>query len=349
MVNYLHDVVIIGTGPAGCRTAEIVAKKGYNVLVLEEHPKIGKPVQCTGLVSKKIGNIPKQIILNRINKAKFCCKNSYFEIKSKERMLLLDRRKYDIFLAERARKAGAKIKLSTRFLDFKNGIVYTNRGKFETKILVGADGPNSSVAKSAGIKLPNNLLFALQIRVKSHFDSKMAELHFGSDIAPGSFAWIVPESRNTARVGLMTTKNPNKYLDKFLKRFGKVRIFNMTGDIIRYGLIEESVTNNILLVGDSACQLKSFSAGGLVYNKICAKIAGDAIIRSLEQNDFSKEFLLENYDKKWKEKIAWPIHQGMFFKHIFSQISSVPLVFSLARILNLDKLANLLDVDFLQK
>jgi len=349
MVYNLYDVIIIGAGPSGCRTAEIVARKGYNVLILEEHPKIGLPIQCTGLVSKKIGKIPKQIILNKINKAKFCCKNSCFEIRSKEPMLLLNRKKYDIFLAERARKAGAKIKLSTRFLDFKDGMVYTNHGKFETKILVGADGPNSSVAKSAKLELPKNLLYALQVRVKSRFDPKNVELHFDSDIALGSFAWIVPESRRIARVGLMTTKNPNKYLDKFLKRFGRSRISDRTGDFIRYGLVKESVTDNVLLVGDAACQLKPFSSGGLIYNKICAEIAGDTIIKSLEQNNFSKEFLLESYDRKWKEKLAWPIYQGRFVKYIFSQVSNMPLVFSLARILNLGKFANFFDVDFLQK
>jgi len=197
--------------------------------------------------------------------------------------------------------------------------------------------------------LPKNLLFALQIRVKSQFDPSTVELHFGSDVAPGSFAWVVPESRRVARIGLMTTKNPNKYLDKFLKRFGESRISDKTGDIIRYGLIKESVADNILLVGDAACQLKPFSSGGLVYNKICAEIAGNAITKALEQNNFSKEFLMGNYDKKWKEKIAWPMYQGMIFKYIFSQISNMPLVFSLARSLNLGKFANFFDVDFLQK
>ena len=75
------DVVIIGAGPAGCRTAEKVAEKGYEVLVLEEHSKIGEPVQCTGLVSKKIGRIPREIILNKVKRAKFFSSQEFFEIK----------------------------------------------------------------------------------------------------------------------------------------------------------------------------------------------------------------------------------------------------------------------------
>jgi geranylgeranyl reductase family protein len=344
------DVVIVGAGPAGCRTAEIIAKKGYEVLVLEEHQEIGKPVQCTGLVSKRIGKIPKKIILNKIKRARFYSQDEYFEIKSRKRMLLLDRRSYDSFLAERAKKAGTRIQLSTRFLGFENNTVLTNHGKVETKFLIGADGPNSAVARSVKIRMPDNLLFAMQVNVKSRFDSNTVELHFGSEVAPGSFAWVVPENEKIARVGLMTTRNPNKYLSKFLKhRFGKMEAFNSTGDIIRYGLIEESVADKVLLVGDAACQIKPFSAGGLVYNKIGAEIAGNAVVAALEQNDFSKKFLRENYDRRWKEELAWPIMQGLFFKWSFSKISDIPSVFALLRILNLGYLANFLDIDFLQK
>lgn len=344
------DVVIVGAGPAGCKTAEIVAKSGYEVLVLEEHPKIGSPVQCTGLVSREIGRVPKQIILNKINKAKFCCGNDFFEIKSKHPMLLLDRGKYDVWMAKNAKKAGAKIETSSRFLDSKNHTVFTNHGKFETKILVGADGPNSLVAKSVGIKLPDNLLFAMQVNVNSSFDSDTVELYFGSNVAPGAFAWVVPENENTARVGLMTTQNPNRYLDRLLKaRFNRAVFSNKIGDVIRYGLIEKSVSDKVLLVGDAACQVKPFSAGGLVYNKIGAEIAGKAVITALENDNFSKDFLMKQYDNRWKDKLILPIMQGLLFKSIFSKMSEMPSIFSAIKIFGVTKLADFLNVDFLQK
>lgn len=344
------DAVIVGAGPAGCRTAEAVAKKGYEVLVLEEHPKIGMPVQCTGLVSEKIGDVPKKIVLNKAKRAKFCCGDVYFEIKSKRPMLLLDRGKYDVWMAENAEKAGADIRTSAKFLKFEKGKVSTNRGNFQTKILVGADGPNSLVAKNAGIKLPENLIFGVQVRLESRFDPDEVELWFGSDIAPSSFAWVVPEDESVARIGLMTEKNPNTCLEKFLKkRFGRIEAKDRIGDSVRYGLIEKSVADNVVLVGDAACQVKPFSLGGLVYNKMCAEIAGSAIVKSLEQNDFSKKFLSRNYDERWKEKLSWPIKKGLLFKWIFSQISDMPFIFSMIKILNLTKIADFMDIDFLEK
>jgi geranylgeranyl reductase family protein len=337
----MYDVTVVGAGPAGCRAAELISKNGYDVLILEEHSNVGKPVQCTGLVSKKIGRLPKELIVNKIKKARFLSKNAFFEIKSKHPVFVINREKFDKYRAANAKKSGAKFKLSTRFIDFKN---------YQSKLFVGADGPNSTVAKLAGIKLPNNLLFAVQVRAKYVFDPHTVELWFGSDIAPGLFAWVVPENEEIARVGLMSEKNPNQYLEKFLKmRFEKINIFDRLGDIIRFGLIKSSVSDRVLLVGDAACQVKPFSAGGIIYGQIGAKHAADACVKSLESNDFSKEFLLDNYDKEWKKELEGPIKKGILFKKIFSKIGDKPYSFRLIKNFGIDKLSNFFDMDFLGK
>lgn len=339
------DVLVVGAGPSGCKTAEIVAKKGYDVLILEEHPEIGKPVQCSGLVSQRIGRIPKEIIVNRIKRARFCCKNTYFEIKSNKTVYVINRNRFDKYLAKIAREAGAKFQFKKKFPNMKN-----KKRIYQTKLLVGADGSNSTVAKVSGIKLPDNLLFALQCRINSDFDPKSVELWFGSDVAPDNFAWIVPENENTARVGLMTNKNPNRYFEKFLKkRFGECEQKDRIGDVIRYGLIERSVSENVLLVGDAACMLKPFSAGGLVYGQVGAKYAGNACIEALETKDFSEKFLSQNYDKQWKKELSWPIIKGMLFKKLFSNISDSSILFSIIKNLKITKLSSFLDMDFLGK
>ena len=65
---------IIGAGPAGCYAAWKLVKKGIPVKVIEEHDKVGLPLQCTGLVSdnlEKAIKFPKDIIINKIKYAKF--------------------------------------------------------------------------------------------------------------------------------------------------------------------------------------------------------------------------------------------------------------------------------------
>ena len=58
MTSHDWDVVIVGAGPVGGHTANLLAKLGHSVLLLEEHNEIGRPFQCAGLVTP---NAMKQV------------------------------------------------------------------------------------------------------------------------------------------------------------------------------------------------------------------------------------------------------------------------------------------------
>ena len=64
------DVVVIGAGPAGARTAECLASMGYHTVLLEREQVIGEPVHCTGVVSSECFDryrLPQELILREIN------------------------------------------------------------------------------------------------------------------------------------------------------------------------------------------------------------------------------------------------------------------------------------------
>ncbi|EQD68184.1 geranylgeranyl reductase, partial [mine drainage metagenome] len=48
------EVLVVGAGPAGSTAAERLARAGHSVTVVEEHPRVGFPVQCAGLVSERV-------------------------------------------------------------------------------------------------------------------------------------------------------------------------------------------------------------------------------------------------------------------------------------------------------
>ena len=52
MLEPSWDVIIVGAGPTGGRTATHLASLGHSVLMLEEHSEIGRPFQCAGLVTQ---------------------------------------------------------------------------------------------------------------------------------------------------------------------------------------------------------------------------------------------------------------------------------------------------------
>lgn len=356
MVRDIYDVIIIGAGPSGSKTAELLAKNNASVLLIEEHEKIGIPVQCTGIDSHRIlslSEVSEDIILNRVNTARFYYQSgNYLELKSKKPVYVIDRHRLDEEIAKKAKKAGADIITSTRFENFKKSTNYleieTNNGKFKTKLLVGADGPNSSVAKTARIAMPEEYVIGYQETIKENFNDNIVELWFGSSITPDFFAWVVPENEKWARVGLAAKQDAVHYFRNFIKKRFKQTFEkkDILGGVIRYGLIKDSVADRVLLVGDAASQVKPYSGGGIIYGLIASRFAADACLQALKKNRFDYIFLKENYDKKWKKKLAPAIKRGMLL-HRALHFPNWMINFAITTAKPFSSLLNNLDMDLL--
>lgn len=290
ITNQKNMISIIGAGPAGCYTAYLLAKAGKKVQVFEEHSEIGKPVQCTGILTAEIAKILKpeelqQSLMNKLEKARiYAPDNSFFEFKTKE--YVVDRSKFDTFLAEKARTAGAIFHLKTRIdkIQQKKGqlLLKTKNKEFSTNQLIGADGPNSIVSRYLGNSKPECWL-GIQATAQGRFDPKTYHVYFGSDHSD-FFAWLVPESDTTARIGLASNKNPKDQFNRFIKRF------NVKTKEIQAGLIpkfnkriisetdKKTNQNRIFLVGDAATQVKATTGGGIVPGLKAAQHLAEAII-----------------------------------------------------------------------
>jgi flavin-dependent dehydrogenase len=194
----------------------------------------------------------------------------------------------------------------------------------ETKILVGADGPMSTVAARANLKRPSNMMQGVQMTItaKDSFDPNSVELFFTNKISPDFFGWVVPISEHEARIGVATKKNPIVSLKHLIEKRtgGEVSTISVRPDVagkINFGLMEHTSTDQVLLVGDAAAQVKPFSGGGIVYGLIGAGYAANAIIKALRTNDFSEEFFRREYDKEWKDHLATPIKKGLLYQKAF--------------------------------
>ncbi|WP_393971615.1 hypothetical protein OXIME_000183 [Oxyplasma meridianum] len=55
----MHDLIVVGSSPLGSYLSYELSKKGYGVLNLEEQREIGKPAECTGLVSERVSKYVK--------------------------------------------------------------------------------------------------------------------------------------------------------------------------------------------------------------------------------------------------------------------------------------------------
>src|SRR5208282_1439621 len=113
------DVLVVGAGPAGSTAAHRLASQGHGVLVVEEHPSVGIPVQCAGLVSQRALDLAGSTGMVRTavrGATVFGPSLGSVSFKAPEpRAFVIDRAGLDLYLADRAAKAGAEYRTSTRF------------------------------------------------------------------------------------------------------------------------------------------------------------------------------------------------------------------------------------------
>ena len=289
-------ITIVGAGPAGSYLGYLLAQQGKEVQILEDHNTVGSPVQCTGIVThsiEKFFKLKNEVIAKKLNKVVVVSKNNKISVNVDE--IVMWRDKFDQFVANMARDAGAEILLNHQFLGFngKQSIKVKDKKNNKTKelkmdIIVGADGPYSSVAKAANINSNSKNYIGIQAKVKLSMDTTAFETHFGSDF-PNFFGWCVPESEDTVRLGIGCFENAQKYFYKFLKeRTGKKDILCWESGLIPlYNPKRPLQKDNIYLIGDAATQVKATTGGGIIPSLKAAQTLCDCIINS---KDYNKEF-----------------------------------------------------------
>lgn len=303
-----YDVCIVGGSIAGNYLCYLLSKTNLKIVIIEEHEKIGLPFQCAGIVSQKLSKlveIPEEIILNRVNVAKLVAPSGKaMKLSGNEIPFIIDRVALDRLFYEKTKsRENTKYFLGEKFKSFKyikDGdtkilLVETSKRKLKTRILVGCDGPLSSVGKTVGIK--NNVIYASQIQVKGKFNQNEAGMYFDPRWKE-LFGWIVPEGKGVFRIGLATSKNVARKFKIFAKalKVDLSKIIDKQGGIIPYGMMNKIAFNNVLLLGDSACQVKATTGGGIIMLLTSAKYAANCIIKCFKNSLFSKRFIKRNYE-----------------------------------------------------
>ncbi|RLE58704.1 MAG: hypothetical protein DRJ35_07355, partial [Thermoprotei archaeon] len=257
-------ICIIGGGPSGNYAASLLAKK-HKVIVIEEHNKIGLPVQCTGIVTQNILNYCKPVVINKISNVILHSPNRSLRLKLKTPNLILDRARLDSMLADTAKKAGARYLLGTKVEKISRSkssfIVKTSKASFRPAIVIGADGPLSTTAKALSL-----------YKSKSHFITKQHVLNCKNEniveffFFEKGFGWIVPESRTKIRAGVATLDNPNQLFEQLQSkaRLAGKPIAVQGGLIPIFAWKGKRAQNRAYLIGDAAGFVKATTGGGLV-------------------------------------------------------------------------------------
>ncbi len=281
----MTKVIVVGAGPAGSTAAYYLAKAGFDVSVFEEHPLVGRPIQCTGIVTKALFEFAEKddsYIVNTLDGVRVTAPSgNVTEIPLKEWVIC--REKFDTFLMKKAESVGAKYFVRHKFVGMKDNVAVFKQGdadvKCEYDILIGADGPFSAVGRAAGLLDGRQYYIGSQATFRGSFDSKWFTTFFGS-MAPGFFAWVVPESSTHARVGVATQRHVYKYFELLKQKIGGEIVERQAGPIPIFDGKQEVQKGNIFLAGDAAGLCKNTTGGGIITGMWSAKVLAESIIEN---------------------------------------------------------------------
>ncbi|KQI73786.1 geranylgeranyl diphosphate reductase [Loktanella sp. 5RATIMAR09] len=213
-----YDVVVVGGGPSGATAAEDLARSGHKVAFIDRDGRI-KP--CGGAVPPRLIEdffIPDAQIVAKVNTARMISPTGrQVDIPIENGYVgMVDREHFDEFLRKRAKDAGAHRYTGTftkieRDADGTH-VVYRdkvsgNEMKLTAKLVIGADGARSNVARAEikdGDKIPYVIAYHEIIEAPAAtatYDPARCDVIYDGRISPDFYGWVFPHGAQ-ASVGM---------------------------------------------------------------------------------------------------------------------------------------------------
>lgn len=337
-----HDVIVVGAGPAGSYAACSLARRGYDVLVLEEHEAVGTPTNCSGLIGAEAFeryDLPRRSILRGFDSARFVSPAGHEALVSAGRTVayVVDRAEFDRSLAEEAQAAGARYRLGTRCVALTRadgGLRADVRGPDGTigavwaRAAVVGTGVKYGLLKTFGASLPRKFLNTAQAEVLMSGLSEV-EVYLGRDISPGSFAWAIPLDGERAKLGVSNAAKPLVCMERLLHHPRiSARLLDGRPHIkskpIPISPAPRTTFDRVLLVGDAAGQVKPTTAGGIYYGIVCAEIAARTLDEAFRSGDLTQR-TMARYEERWRKEIGRELRVGSYFRRLGGRLTDAQI------------------------
>src|SRR3989454_10647615 len=209
----MYDAIVVGLGPAGAVAAAELARAGLSVLGLEWKTMPRYKV-CGGALSARTDRLLEpdyhSVVEETIHRVRFqFAGTESFEISFPEPIAyMVMRDRFDTYLVQKARDTGAVVRQNesaVRVCEYADRVeVETQQGQYRSKVIVGADGANSLVARMLFPGRRGRVLGALEGEVllngaTSSLGAGAIVLDLG--VVAGGYGWVFPkEDRKSTRL-----------------------------------------------------------------------------------------------------------------------------------------------------
>ena len=331
----IHDVIVVGGGPAGLYAASQLSQRGWDVALLEEHQSPGEPVHCTGVFAAdafdELG-IPRDAVLNSLSHVRFFSPSgSTVSYTTPDvEALVIDRRQFD-----------EQLHLD---VDEKGVTVSCPPHTFRARASVLACGANYVLQRRLGLGMPSVFLQSAQVEwPAAPLDS--VEVHFGDAVAPKGFAWMVPVRRggtSYARIGLMCDAHARRYFRQFVEqirgRWGIAGLLETAAPalprlkMLPLAPIARTYASRILAVGDAAGLVKATTGGGIYYSLVSAKLAAQVLSEGLGSDRLEADALAK-YQRLWQRQLGTELEAQLSLRLLANRLTDAEIdeLFELAQ------------------
>ncbi|HYS20437.1 MAG TPA: NAD(P)/FAD-dependent oxidoreductase [Gemmatimonadales bacterium] len=359
------DVLVVGAGPAGA-VAAWEAKRAapeLDVLLIERDRAVGAPVRCAegvGDAGLREFAAPEGApwVARKITRVIFLAPDDT-EVKVAQREVgwILDRTRFDAYLAAQAVAAGADLRVGIeatgmqRCPDGRWHVRLRGAGSEETvraRVVIGADGVEAMVGRWAGLdtRVPARDMesCAQYVLQGIDVDPDAIYIQWGERVAPGGYAWVFPKGDGTANVGLGLValrsdgRNARAYLDEWVaRRYPRgARTGYTVGGVIVHTTVQKTYADGVLLAGDTAHMINPLSGGGIVNAMKAGRLAGGTASAAIREGDTSAH-RLSSYHDTWMKLLGedhlkyYRIKQALenlsddFFNGLAHTVNQIPL------------------------